>query len=49
MEENKLKYLLIKIWPTIYRLINSLIYFIISLIKSIVSYSIKQIKGQYIL
>ena len=44
-EENKLKTIAIKIWPTIYRIINSFIYFLISLIKAIVSIAIKQIKG----
>jgi len=44
-EENKFKTILIKIWPTIYRIINSFIYFILSLIKRIVSIAINQIKG----
>lgn len=33
------------IWPRIYRIINSFLYFTINLIKSIISYSIQQIKG----
>ncbi len=44
-EENKFKTIAIKIWPTVYRIINSLMYFIISLIKAIVSIAINQIKG----
>ena len=44
-EENRLKTIAIKIWPTIYRAINLLIYFILSLIKNIVSIAINQIKG----
>ena len=44
-EENKFKTIAIKIWPTIYRIINSFIYFILSLIKTIVSIAINQLKG----
>ncbi|MCL4418885.1 hypothetical protein M1146_02150 [Patescibacteria group bacterium] len=43
--ENKFKIFLINIWPTIYRVINAVIYFVISLIKGIVTLAIKQIKG----
>lgn len=35
---------LIKIWPTVYRTLNTAIYFIIFLVKEIVSRGIKQIK-----
>lgn len=45
MEENNFLYFLKKIWPTIYRIINEIIYFIFNLIKGIFSYAIKQIKG----
>jgi len=44
-EENKFKTIAIKIWPTIYRIINSFIYSILSLIKTVVSIAINQIKG----
>lgn len=44
-EENKFKTFLIKIWPTIYRIINKILYFILSLIKSVVSIAINQTKG----
>jgi len=44
-EENKFKTIAILIWPTIYRAINLFIYFILSLIKSVVSIAINQIKG----
>ena len=44
-EENKFKTIAIKIWPTIYRIINSFIYFLISLIKTVASIAINQIKG----
>jgi len=44
-EENKFKTIAIKIWPTIYRIINSFIYFILSLIKTTVSIAVNQIKG----
>ena len=49
MEENKYKAFLIKIWPTVYRIINSILYFIISLIKVIVKAAFKQLKGEYLL
>lgn len=35
---------LMKVWPRMYRIINSLFYFILNLIKSIISLSIKQVK-----
>jgi len=44
-EENKFKTFAILIWPTIYRIINTILYFILSLIKSIISIAINQIKG----
>jgi len=34
-----------KIWPTVYRIINSFFYFLITLIKKIITLSIKQIKN----
>lgn len=36
-----------KIWPTIYRVINGSLYFLLNLIKSIVKMSIEQIKGSF--
>lgn len=45
MENTELKQTLIKIWPTIYRIINTVFYFLITTIKNIVLYAIKQIKG----
>lgn len=44
-EENKFKTIAILIWPTIYRIINTTLYFFISLVKSIIKISIGQIKG----
>jgi len=44
-EENRFKIILIKIWPTVYRIINGFLYFILSLVKGIVSIAISQIKG----
>lgn len=44
-EENKFKTIAILIWPTIYRIINSFIYFLISSIKRTVFIAINQIKG----
>lgn len=36
-----------QIWPSVYQFINGAFYFILSVIKGIVSYAIKQIKGDY--
>lgn len=44
-QDNRIKYFLIKIWPSVYRAINTTLYFILGLLKSIVSYSIKQLRG----
>lgn len=44
-EENKFKNIAILIWPTIYRIINTILYFFLSLIKSIIKIAIEQIKG----
>lgn len=44
-EENKLMYVLKRIWPTVYRIINSVLYFILSLIKAIVRGIIDQIRN----
>lgn len=37
---------LIKAWPTIYRIINGSLYFVLNLIKSMVFYAIRQLKGE---
>ena len=34
-----------KIWPTIYRILNTVFYFILSVIKNIVNGIISQLKG----
>jgi len=34
-----------KIWPTVHRIVNSVFYFIMSVIKSIINGIISQIKG----
>lgn len=44
MEENRFKGFLINIWPAIYRILNTIIYFIINLIKTVVSIAFKQLK-----
>ncbi len=44
MEENRVKIFFKQIWPTVYRIINNIFYFLITLIKSIVSLAIKQIR-----
>jgi len=44
MQENRVKVFLIQIWPAVYRIINSTAYFLINLLKNIVSMAIKQIR-----
>ncbi len=34
-----------KIWPTIYKIVNSTIYFVLNFIKNFVKMAIEQIKG----
>lgn len=46
MEENRFLVILKKIGPPVIRAINILIYYILSLLKSIISYAIKQIRMQ---
>ncbi|HSX40621.1 MAG TPA: hypothetical protein VLF68_03325 [Candidatus Saccharimonadales bacterium] len=41
-----IKRLFVQIWPTIYRLINSVLYFVISLIRAMVKIAISQLKQQ---
>ncbi|GEM_PF-3896401 len=45
-QENRFILILKKIGPPLIRVINALIYYLITLIKSTVSYAIKQIKMQ---
>lgn len=45
MEDKGLKRFLINIWPRIYRIINGTLYFIMTVIKSIVSMAIKQLRN----
>lgn len=47
MKQNRFEYFLKRIWPTIHRIISDIFYFIVSLIKGIISYAIKQIGGGY--
>lgn len=35
---------LIKIWPNVYKVINEILYFIVSVIKGIFKYAVRQIK-----
>lgn len=44
-EDNKIMYILKRIWPTVYRLLNAAFYFILSLIKAIVKGIIDQIRN----
>ncbi len=44
-ENNKVIYFLKKIWPTIYKVVNTTFYFILTLIKAIVKGMIDQIKN----
>lgn len=45
-QSSQLMYYLKKIWPTLYKIINGLLYFSVHLIKSIVSRSLEQIRGK---
>lgn len=36
---------LINLWPSIYRAINTFLYFVFSVIKSMISLAVKQIKN----
>lgn len=45
MERNKFLIFLQTIWPTIYKIINKLFYFILNSLKKIISLIIDQIKG----
>jgi hypothetical protein len=51
MEENlnKPRYIILlrKIWPTVYRAINTIVYFIMHIIKSTIKSAIDQIKGSF--
>lgn len=41
---NNFKKILISVWPTIYRIINTFLYFIFSVLKSMVAIAFKQLK-----
>lgn len=41
---SRIKYFLIQIWPTVYKVTYAIIYFILKTIKSSVKYAIEQIK-----
>lgn len=45
MERTRLQRFLILIWPTIYRAINSALYFLLNLIRSTIKFGIEQIKN----
>lgn len=45
-EPNQFIIVLKKIWPTVNRLINDFFYFLITLIKGIVKYAIRQVQGE---
>lgn len=47
LNQSRIIILLKKIWPTIYRLINSSFYFVIHIIKSTIKSAIDQIKGSF--
>ena len=47
MEESRFKRFLILIWPTVYKIINALIYAILHFLKSAVKMAIEQLKGGY--
>jgi hypothetical protein len=44
-EPNPVYRFLKNIWPTVYRIINSFLFFVLSMTKKTVIYAIKQIKG----
>lgn len=44
-EENRFKTIIIKIWPAIYRIINGLLYFLLTLVRAIVKIAVNQLKG----
>ncbi|MDP2649395.1 MAG: hypothetical protein Q8P10_00970 [bacterium] len=46
MKQSGFYYFFKKIWPTVYHIINGLLYFILSLIKDIIKFAIQQIKGE---
>lgn len=46
MEENSFKKFLIQIWPTIYRVINTLFYALLNFLKKTVTLAIDQLKGR---
>lgn len=45
-QDSRLMYILKTIWPPMYRFVNAILYFIITIVKNIVSGSIKQIKDR---
>lgn len=44
-QESGLKVFLVNIWPKIYRLINSFLYFLLTVIRAIVKIALNQLKG----
>ncbi len=44
-EENKFLIILKQIWPTIYRVLNATLYFVFTVIRSLVKGGINQIKN----
>ncbi len=44
-EKSGLKVFLVNIWPKIYRLINSFLYFLLTVIRAIVKIALNQLKG----
>lgn len=44
-EESGFKIFLVNIWPKVYRLINTFLYFLLTLIRAIVKIALNQLKG----
>ncbi len=44
-EKSGLKVFLVNIWPNIYRLINSFLYFLLTVVRAIVKIALNQLKG----
>lgn len=46
-QPNQFTVILKQIWPTVYRIINGSLYFLLTTCKSIIKMSIDQIKGSF--
>lgn len=44
-QDNKFLYFLKRIWPTIYRIINTTVYFVFSIVRNLVQGALDQIRN----